>query len=184
MTKKLPPHFQLANLEDFDLTDPKPEIVVELTYELDPKDGKTVQFKFKVDYLNHPDVPESLPPMSFVVLQDCKITVRLDSTIKWRWSRRYFEISSKADYGALYGGLHSKDDHEFYFFARENSSEYHKSTVQSFNLNLEYQQGDRWLPITIDPDVGNPRPPKIAEDQTWLKLNGGTSITTTITGTI
>ncbi|MEN9854930.1 MAG: hypothetical protein RLZZ157_56 [Pseudomonadota bacterium] len=183
MTRKLPPHFELATLQGFDLPAPAPEIIAELTYELDPQDGKTVLFKFNVNYVNHTDIPATLPPMSFVILQDCKVTICLDRNIKWRWSQQYHQISAKEAYGDLYGNVQHVDDYEFCFLAKHNSP-LSPSKVQRFNLNIDYQQGDRWLPITIDPDVGNPRPPNTLEDSTWLKFNGGTSVMTIITGTI
>lgn len=183
MTRKLPPHFELATLAGVNLPAPTPEIVAELTYELDPQDGKTVLFKFNVNYINHTNIPATLPPMSFVILQDCKVTIRLDQNIKWRRSQQYHQISAKEDYGDLYGNVQAVNEHEFFFFAKHNSPE-SQSKVQRFNLNIDYKQGDRWLPITIDPDVGNPRPPNTQENNTWLRFNGGTSVMTIITGAI
>lgn len=84
----------------------------------------------------------------------------LDPNKKWRWSQQYYVISAKDNYNGIYSDVNIDSDTQFHFFAKYNRNNvHHAKSVHKFNLNIDYEQGSDWLPITIDPDVGNPRPP-------------------------
>tara|TARA_R110000796_G_scaffold8843_30_gene29324 strand:+ start:6318 stop:6803 length:486 start_codon:yes stop_codon:yes gene_type:complete len=157
-----------------------------LTYEPESPGSEHILFRFEVTPVNHPAMPSGLPPLSFLILEDCKVTMLLDPKKKWRWSSQYFVISGKDNYRSVYGDVNIVSDREFYFFAKHNKkNQHHHLDTHSFNLNIDYQQGNnKWLPITIDPDVGNPKPPEsILEDKTIIK-GDQKSFFTTLTGTI
>ena len=144
MARELPPHRSLSS-GSFPWPSHKPELRVMLTYEPESPGSEHILFRFEVTPVNHPAMPSGLPPLSFLILEDCKVTMLLDP----------------------------------------KKNQHHHLDTHSFNLNIDYQQGNnKWLPITIDPDVGNPKPPEsILEDKTIIK-GDQKSFFTTLTGTI
>lgn len=182
MIKKVPPHVQLPVIVPPRLPDPKPEIIAELTYEINPLNPKQALFKFNVEYRHHKPIVMPSLPLSFLIFRDCKVTLKLNKSIGWRWSEDYFEITTKANYGTLYGNLTRVDDHVIHFIATYNSTSEHPNE-QKINLNIDYLQAKRWLPITIDPAIGNPRPPadlpvgikdEVLESQSFTTILSGT----------
>ena len=184
MTKKVPPHVKLPVIVPPRLPDPTPEIIAELTYEINPLNPKQALFKFNVEYRHHKPIVKPPIPLSFMIFQDCKVTLKLSESIDWRWSQDYFEVTTKANYGTLYGNLTRVDDHVIHFIATFNSSSEHPGE-QKINLNIDYLQAKkRWLPITIDPAIGNPRPPSYVPLDNDGQVLESQSFTTILSGTI
>jgi hypothetical protein len=131
---------------------------VMLTYAALPHDPATMVFQFVVKPINYPDYKADPAYLDFGISADCTIRFTLDEKVNWRWSHDYWVISAKEDYRRLYGDVQKISDRSFEFKAKYDEGG-NDTTMHHFNLNIDYGQGaKRWLPITIDPDVGNPRP--------------------------
>jgi hypothetical protein len=168
MARKIPPHVELG-----DKNDPPGwkgedrQMTVLLTYRPVTGHPGQVQFIFKVTA----DFPYKDPPgdLEFEIQQDCTILFKLDEKLNSRWSRKYFFITGKDRYRHLYGDVDHIDDWTFSIKAKYDEGG-NPSAKQSFNLNIDYGQfqdaSGNWsyVPITIDPDVGNPRPPGLRPD--------------------
>jgi hypothetical protein len=181
MPRKIPPHVELG-----DKNDPpgwnggSDEMIVMLTYRPVPGHPDQVQFVFDVSA----NFPYKAPAadLQFEIQRDCKIIFKLDSKLNSRWSKQYYFITGKDRYRHLYGDVDYIDDRTFSVKAK-----YHTGggpgDSQSFNLNIDYGQlqdaQGKWsyVPITIDPDVGNPRPPGLRPE-----ISG--SITVPLIGTV
>ncbi len=162
MVKKQPPHDNLARRSPITWHDGDPELIVTLNYVPESRHSDHMIFKFSVVGKNHPHIPSNLPKLSFQIFVDCKVTIILDQSKKWEWSKIYHGITTKDNCLKLYGGLNYVSPNELYFFAKFNTNNhYHPKDNQKLNLNIDYFQGERSLPITIDPDVGNPLPPEL-----------------------
>lgn len=106
---------------------------------------------------------EPADDLGFEIQRDCTIIFMLDPNLQSRWSRQYYFITGKRNYSALYGDAEFIDDFNFSIKAKFNAAGTN-SDRQQINLNIDYGQshdgqgGWKYVPITIDPDVGNPRP--------------------------
>ncbi len=109
--------------------------------------------------------------MNISVCADCTITFRIDATIekfkdRIRFSEKYTALTAKGnlrDWPDYYGGWDEKNQS---LKVRERPEFPGKEPERDgFNLNIDIYQGTDekgnaiWLPVTLDPDVINPKPP-------------------------
>jgi hypothetical protein len=154
-----PPHQPLNSQAPTHWDGAKRVLEVMLTYAPHPKAPKMMVFQFVVTPIDYPEYTADPEYLNFGISDDCTLRFTLDPKISWRWSKDYWVISSKKDYRRLYGDVKKIGDHSFEVKAKYDANG-SLGTLHHFNLNVDYGQGpDRWLPMTIDPDVGNPRPP-------------------------
>jgi hypothetical protein len=105
------------------------------------------------------------------VPEDCTITVNIDPSIHdnaplLRMSSEFDVITlkkTKADADSFYDGW---DENQRVFRAKGRPDTAGNPVKDGFNLNIELYQGKdangiaAWLPITLDPDIINPKPPQ------------------------
>lgn len=138
------------------------EMQVMLTYEQVLGHAQQLQFLFVVSA--NFQYKEPAGDLCFEIQRDCTILFEIDKKLNSRWSEQYYFITGKSSYKHLYGCIEHIDERTFKIKAKYDASGPHDGR-QSFNLNIDYGQiehsGGKWsyIPITIDPDVGNPRPP-------------------------
>jgi hypothetical protein len=168
MARTLPPHCRLNDKspDDWSWEENGRELIVVLTAADNLSSGGQMIFQFVVIPKNYKDYNADEPnDLRFGIQHDCRVTFVLDSKIRWRWSNQYFVISSKKDYKACYGNIQKIDTKKFQIDVKYNEDcNYISDAVQKFNLNVDFWQGqdsqynDLWVPLTIDPDVPNPKP--------------------------
>jgi hypothetical protein len=157
-----------------------PVVSLKLDFLTRKKNNKSwLIFKYTINPIN-----QLVEGLSLAVIKNCCIIVELANDKHWRWSNVYQGITTKCDHADLYFDLqYSEDGNNWsnwvngisgnYRFVKikakqkqdipENTSELHGF---SFNIELLIPEdaGDReyWLPITLDPDIINPKDPAVA----------------------
>lgn len=158
MARKIPPHLPLDSEIPHGWDGKDRQLNVTLTYERSTEDSSTMIFKYIVEPKHYDEYLHSSDDLQFGISDDCTINFLLAEHIKWRWSKKYFTITSKKNYKKLYGDVKIINAKLFSIKSMYNRNII-DDIVHSFNLNIDYYQGDgKWLPITIDPDIGNPKP--------------------------
>lgn len=162
MPRKIPPHMPLGGKNEPLGWNGGPDVLtVMLSYQPVAGFPDQIQFVFKVS-ANFP-YKEPAGDLQFEIQKDCTIRFELDPKLNSRWSEQYYFITGKKTYKHLYGDVEYVDERTFTVKAKYNSAG-PNGDRQSFNLNIDYGQvkgtNGKWsyVPITIDPDVGNPRP--------------------------
>lgn len=163
MPRKIPPHMPLGGSgEPSGWNGGNDKMTVLLTYKAVPGHPDQIQFLFDVS-ANFP-YREPAGDLQFEIQRDCTVIFELDKKLNSRWSKQYYFITGKRGYRHLYGDVSYIDDLKFSVKAKLNTGG-GPADRQSFNLNIDYGQVEdaqgnwSYVPITIDPDVGNPRPP-------------------------
>ena len=163
MSRKLPPHEPLGGQhEPPGWNGGTDEMMVMLTYRNVAGFPDQIQFVFEVCATFPYKEPDG--DLQFEIQKDCTIRFILDPRLNSRWSQQYYFITGKKTYKHLYGDVTYVDERTFTVKAKYNVDG-PQNDRQSFNLNIDYGQikdaAGKWIyvPITIDPDVGNPRPP-------------------------
>lgn len=145
------------------------KMYVHLTYVQVPNFPDQIRFIFKVTASFPYKEPSN--DLGFEIQRDCTIIFELDQKLNSKWSSQYYFITGKEDHSHLYGDPTFIDNLHFSVKAKYNSTG-QDTDRQQINLNIDYgqlqQTSGRWsyVPITIDPDVGNPRPPGLRNDVT------------------
>jgi hypothetical protein len=168
MARKIPPHESLGGQQEpAGWNGGADEMTVTLNYKNSAEFPDQIQFVFEVDTTFPYKEPEG--DLQFEIQRDCTIRFILHPKLNSRWSKQYYFITGKKPYRHLYGDVALVDERTFTVKAKYNTAGAHNDR-QSFNLNIDYGQvkaaDGKWsyLPITIDPDVGNPRPPGVGLD--------------------
>ena len=161
MTRTIPQHHGFNTKAPPGWDGGKNTMTVRLTYK--PVAGFPDQVRFIFEVSANFPYSEPANDLGFEIQRDCTIIFSLDPKLNSRWSRQYYFITGKRNYSSLYGDTQLIDDMNFSVKAKYNASGNHNDR-QQINLNIDYGQSHddqgHWsfVPITIDPDVGNPRP--------------------------
>ncbi len=168
MARKLPQHLELGDKNDpVGWNGGTDRMFITLTYAPVPRDPEQLRFYFEVAA----NFPYKTPggDLKFEIQRDCTVEFILADKLDSQWSAIYFMITGKGQYKHLYGDVNLLDKKRFSVKAKFNQNG-NPIDKQSFNLNIDYGQGQDasgtplTVPITIDPDVGNPRPPQMRDN--------------------
>ena len=177
--REKPPHCIIADGNPTSgAVNPKWTVDVELVARVDV--GVPIRFEFWATYTNTVGKKSGPYPHYFYccVPDDCQMnfSIHSDSKKRVRWSKDFFAITSKYDYSKFYGNIvfnQTSQTVELKALARPSG---YDGGPDKFNLNIELYQGqvedpsgngstkEAWLPMTLDPDVINPKNPPHVED--------------------
>ena len=132
-----------------------------------------LEFEFDRDGV---DVPPNLPidELNLDVYDDTLFYLRLSTQREWYWSRDFDAVTTKKDNKRYYGQIEYQlqdgswtewdgnapkpwNSKKIRFLASKNEDG--GETVHQFSLNIDLiLTGGRRLPISLDPDIQNPKP--------------------------
>lgn len=106
-----------------------------------------------------------------------EVTIKLTKSMDWYWSNIYSAITTKDQLQDLYFDLQYSDNgHDFVFYDSADKTKKYRyirflayknigaerghGNLHAFSLNINLiMRGERYLAITLDPDIRNPPPP-------------------------
>ncbi len=174
-TRSKPPH-ETIQRKNPDHWNSSSKDVINITIECNTANNPNIPilFYYDIEYYVNGQISKDKSNLFFDINSDCRVNMQIGDSCKkfLRWSKTYYPITGKKRYRRYFGGVKFDKNSKTLSFAvkKRNAS----LKVFRFNLNFELFQGigensetlqkeKIWLPITLDPDVINPRPPSSAE---------------------
>jgi hypothetical protein len=144
-----------------------------------------IAFSFKATYSNSEDQKYSKDKYHINITRNMQVIITLTDNL-W-FSNKYDAITLKENYSDLYYQMEYENDsfdqkvgrHRTICFMADNLVGGSSAFSHGFSLNIDLLvSGNRWIPITIDPDFKNPPPPpgrftEIEKDDDVQYLSGG-----------
>jgi hypothetical protein len=138
-----------------------------------------VQVFFVKIYRSGAHVEHQMSDFIAAIPGDAEITLKLANFGRTcRWSEQFLAVTAKDDYSSHIGGIRKIGNAIVFKVKARSGPEFH----HYLNLNVELNVGTAggtpvWKPITIDPDVINPRPPgRIAGDTMMPLIDPATAL--------
>lgn len=131
------------------------EVALRFKAPTDPRTVFSPVFYFEVFMNGQPAKPRD--DMHFGIVDDCTIAFKMPEPHLCRFSSIYYPVTSKSMDKDLYGGVvFDEQNQTLTLLAKKNKG---ALATHQFNLNIEVaQEGGRWLQVTLDPDIINPKP--------------------------
>jgi hypothetical protein len=156
-----PPHNIIPEksfpIDIFKTTEAK--IIVKMVYR--PSSSGFGQFLFDVKYegFERDYKPELSTDLGFSIPADCTVYITFEDREIWKWSTEYYAITTKKDLRKKFRKYNLDESNETVSFQAKRDNRPPKKDYFSVNVEiLQQDAGEKWLPVSIDPWVLNPRP--------------------------
>ena len=135
------------------------KINVDIVYQQCEKGFGNISFNVKYEGFKEKYPDENGVDLGFSIPENCMVYIRFADNEIWQWSTEYYAITTKKNLNKKFRKYNLDERTETVSFQAKRDDGLPKKDY--FTINVEILQAnmpEKWLPVSIDPWVLNPRP--------------------------